>query len=134
MIEKLLSFKNMIQKWQKLHNNLNFEFWDEQWIDIHLGDLNIELWIVYKSYAEYTNCSVAFLCQTLFRELGMSYNHPFERLHDSAEPFNYRANLFSCVHNPIEYRFQIIYHKVNYFNANSTAFGTPFEINVWVSL
>ncbi|CAL8127628.1 unnamed protein product [Orchesella dallaii] len=127
------SFEHIHQYWMKLHSNLYFEpekslHTCKSRIKYSKGsdrDFEGENCETFEIFFKHTNCSSFRACLFFYSTFQVSKEPQIE--------FRYYSKVVSFGANHLEFGYQILLPKVNYFEANLSAFLTPFTTDVWLS-
>ncbi|CAL8128305.1 unnamed protein product [Orchesella dallaii] len=132
--EKFAAFTNLIQFWKTLHSTLNWE---------HLRMTNCrtmpeaafgtnfkyELCEIYEEYSKYLNCSNFMECTWFhINNQGVRKNS----IKADGLFFHFNAKIFPCGLEQNDYTLQVLFPKVQFFDANLTALLVPFTLNIWL--
>ncbi|CAL8128321.1 unnamed protein product [Orchesella dallaii] len=127
------AFKNLLQFWEELHSTLNLE---------HLEVTNCRtlpeissrtnfdhnLCEIYEEYFKYINCSDFMEC-VWFHVNNLGFRKSSIKADGLLLHFN--AKIFPYGLEQIDYTLQMLFPKVQFFDANLTALLTPFTLNIW---
>ncbi|CAL8127637.1 unnamed protein product [Orchesella dallaii] len=128
-----VAYENIQQHWSNLHSNIYFEnetpFLDDcksiaKYNQGNYEYLQGEHCDTFKLYFEHINCSSLFAC-AFFQSMSNLQR-------DTQLEFGYHSKVVSYGANHVKFGYQILLPKVNYFEANLSAFLTPFNIDVWL--
>ncbi|CAL8128337.1 unnamed protein product [Orchesella dallaii] len=128
------SFHQLMTFWKMLHSTLNIKAAKKpESCSFHIQHevgFNLGLCETYEEYFKYINCSNVLTCINIhlsYLELRRG-TMTFDRF-----MFRYDAEILHFGVEQIEYTVQMIFPKVQFFDANLTAFLTPFRLNIWIS-
>ncbi|CAL8068925.1 unnamed protein product [Orchesella dallaii] len=124
----VLSVETMFKFWRKIHTSLHF---DASVCSTNSAapksDATEETTETFKTYFQYSNCTDSKNCGHFFSTLlRLRRRVPIG--------FVYTIQIYPFGQNHNEYRFQIFTPNQKFLDANLTAFLTPFDISVWLSI
>ncbi|CAL8128317.1 unnamed protein product [Orchesella dallaii] len=131
--KKIAAFKNLIQFWKTLHSTFKLELLLEthcrKLSNVKFGNLKYELCEIYEEYFKYINCSNFMECARFqVNNLGIRKSN----IKADGLLFHFNTKIFPCGLEQIDYTLQMLFPKVQFFDANLTAFLTPFTLNIWL--
>ncbi|CAL8128311.1 unnamed protein product [Orchesella dallaii] len=128
------AFENLSQFWETLHSTLNLEHLEV--INCRTlpeipskTNFNHNLCEIYEEYFKYINCSDFMECVWLYvNNLGVRKSS----MKADGLLFHFNTKIFPCGMEQIDYTLQMLFPKVQFFDANLTALLTPFTLNIWI--
>jgi len=129
----LASFKYWIVFWEKLHFNLYHGpvFGEFDCIKTKNVMYTSQECGIFEAYYRYENCSGFNNCGNIYTKSLHSDKVYSRRGGRALKKFSYLTLIYPFITNHVDYTFQVLFPKVDFFDANLIAFLTPFSINVW---
>ncbi|CAL8128331.1 unnamed protein product [Orchesella dallaii] len=134
LVKEHVTVENIKVYWRKIRSTLQFEHTRQKNCVKHSrlavgSDFPYEFCEIYEEYFKYINCSNVMECLLVHinvlgvRKIGVKADGFL---------FNFKAQIFSCGLEQIDYTLQMIFPKVQFFDTNLTSFLTPFTLNIWL--